>query len=312
MCTKTKTSFGCGHCIKTLADCDTPRCTTIEKWGILKDIDCPQCKIAGPGLTRGLNGRGRYGREMTRTRDRRRSPLRSASPEVVTPSSASSRHQAVSPWAPTHRARCLEKEWDTPTRQQADDAWLAEHLRRMCDLEEKTSKMSLKSKHSRRSSPVSSYERLIELDEVEEPEELEEPRTPTRHKSFHTQSSECEISEDSELYYPTHRHRDRKVSHTSSGSMPHYQESPRARATPRKTKTYHVPAVSEVALQEINDAKHRYRPRRTKTEPYFSQSHCFNTPITSPMLANGPWIPQYEMIQPLHHEHYYPRTYPVY
>jgi len=94
--------------------------------------------------------------------------------------------------------------------------------------------------------------------------------------------------------------------------MPHYQESPRARATPRKTKTYHVPAVSEVALQEINDAKHRYRPRRTKTEPYFSQSHCFNTPITSPMLANGPWIPQYEMIQPLHHEHYYPRTYPVY
>ncbi|KAJ9660096.1 hypothetical protein H2198_002793 [Neophaeococcomyces mojaviensis] len=318
MCTKTKTTFGCGHCIKSFEDCGISACTTVDKWKLPKHADCPQCKAAGATLTRGKDGRGRHGRELVRTRDRWRSPSRSPSPDVTTPTSASSTHLSVSPWATTYQQCYSEKEWDTPTRQKADDAWLAEHERRMSDLEEKTSKLTLKTKFSRRSSPTSSYERIMEIDHFDDLEEwegledFEEPRTPTKHRPTYKPRYEYEPSEDSQHYYSTPRQHSRKVSHDSSGSMPRYQESPRARPTPRKTQTFHGPPASEVNLQEIHETKHRCRPRRTMTEPYHPPSCCFDTPISSPILVNGPWIPQYEMIQPLHHEHYYPRTYPVY
>ncbi|KAK5949975.1 hypothetical protein OHC33_008936 [Knufia fluminis] len=185
-----------------------------------KDCDCSQCKTAGADVTRGREGRGRYAREI-RTRGSRQSSYDSLPPD--------SPHLTISPW---HRAEidCKEKKWDTPTRRQADDAWIIEHERRMSDLDEKTSNMSINSpresrQKSRRTSPTSSYERVIEADEVEEPEEMQ----PTPAKPRAIKMLPYEISEESDKSHS--RRRSHKTDRSTQHFMPHYQE---AAITPRR------------------------------------------------------------------------------
>lgn len=303
MCTKTKTNFGCGHCVKALTECNAPLCQTLEKWKFEKMGDCAKCRAAGDAVTRGKDGRGRHGRERVRQQESRQSSSDTYHRTTESPGTA---HASISPWAPKTPEVPQQKPWSTPTRLKADEAWLVEHERRMSDLDEKTNKLSLGSNHqsSRRASPRASYERGIEVTELDdEPEELDVPTglsNPIRLLPY-------EIEEASKTHS---RHRSRKVSHESEGSMPYYQESP-LMTTPRR-KTRCVPPISEHDPHEHYDIHRRSRPHGSKTEPYYSQSCCFESPLSGSPIRQGDWTYQYHSGQPLRRDPYYPTSYPVY
>lgn len=302
MCTKTKTSFGCGHCVKTTEDCGIPHCQTLEKWKIPKDMDCAKCRASGDTVTRGKDGRGRHGRERLRHEESRQSSSDTYIRGTQSPGTA---YMAISPWVPRTPEIPQEKPWTTPTRQKADEAWLIEHERRMSDLEEKTNRMSLGSnqKKSRKASPRASYERVIEVTELtEEPEDM--------NVSSQTKLTRLLPYEIEEASKSTSRHRSRKISHDSEGSMPHYQEGPLL-TTPRR-KARFVPPISEHNPHEYHDMPRRSRPHGSKTEPYYSQSCHFESPLSGSPLRHGDWTYQYHSGQPMRRDPYYPTTYPVY
>lgn len=301
MCTKSKTSFGCGHCVKVIDRCGLQGCTEVVRYKMPdKDCDCSQCKTAGADVTRGREGRGRYAREI-RTRGSRQSSYDSLPPD--------SPHLTISPW---HRAEidCKEKKWDTPTRRQADDAWIIEHERRMSDLDEKTSNMSINSpresrQKSRRTSPTSSYERVIEADEVEEPEEMQ----PTPAKPRAIKMLPYEISEESDKSHS--RRRSHKTDRSTQHFMPHYQE---AAITPRR-RVRVAPPVSEHDIHESRQLVHIPRGYGSKTEPYRPQPQsCYlNSPVPGSPIEGAHWQGHYAMVRgPLQHDAYYPRQYTVY
>lgn len=303
MCTKTKTSFGCGHCVKTIQDCGIPNCQTLEKWKFPKAMDCAKCLASGDTVTRGKDGRGRHGRERARHEESRQSSSDTYKRGTESPGTA---HMAISPWAPKTPEVPQEKSWNTPTRLKADEAWLVEHERRMSDLDEKTSKMSLGAsrQNSRRASPRASYERGIEVIElVDDPEDIESPSKPKPIRLL-----PYEIEEASKT---SSRHRNRKISHDSEGSMPHYQESPLLQ-TPRRNKPRFVPPISEHDPHEYHDMHRRAQPHGSKTEPYHPQSCFFESPLSGSPVRQGDWTYQYHSGQPLRRDPYYPTTYPVY
>lgn len=306
MCTKTKNTYGCGHCAKIFEPCRIPGCNEVAKYKMPpRDADCAQCRSAGDTVTRGKDGKGRHAREI---RSRRSSTDSFAS---SSPASAGIAHMAISPWAANEQSPINMKLWSKPTRRQADDAWVIEHERRMSDLDDKTSKLSLDScrnshQSSRRSSPHSSYERIVEASEVEEPEEIEPPRSPPKA----IQMLPFEISEDSEVSR-SHR-RSRKTSCDSDHSSP-YKTSPDPR-TPRR-KTRFVPAISEHDPVDSRQLVHRPRRHGPKTEPYHPhpQSCYFDSPVSGSPIIGGHWESHYQVVHPpLQHDAYYPRTYPVY
>ena len=137
MCARTKTSYGCGCAHKTTEECDPRSCTGLARYHFLKEGDCPECKRGGDRVTRGREGKGRYAQEL-----KARNP---APPVTRPPLSPISTNVKTSPWAPP---RPREREWRSPVRQKADDAWLEEHERRECDLEAKSKKTSARDSHS--------------------------------------------------------------------------------------------------------------------------------------------------------------------
>lgn len=302
MCTKTKTSFGCGHCVKMTEYCGIPNCQTMERWKFPKFMDCGKCRASGQEVTRGRDGRGQHGREIARHKESRRSSADPITPPVDSPGTP---HLTISPWARKTPEIPQEKTWNTPTRQKADEAWLVEHERRLSDLEEKTSKMSLQSSRrgSRRSSPRQSHERVIHVIEVEEPEEIDE--LPSRTKTI--PMLPYEIEEASKTYS---HHRGRKASRDSEGSMPHYQESPMIK-TPRR-KTHHVPPISEHDSHEHYETPRKHRHHGSRTEPYYPQSCFFESPMSGSPVVTGEWPQHYQFVQPLQRDPYHPRTYQVY
>lgn len=141
MCTRTKTSWGCGCAHKSTEECHTHFCSDLTRYHFMKDGDCPECKRGGSRITRGREGKGRYAKDLK---------LRDAGlPVTRPPLSPLSTNIQASPWAPP---RSREKEWRSPVRQQADDAWLKEHERRQQDLEIKSHQISS------RGSQASSYQ----------------------------------------------------------------------------------------------------------------------------------------------------------
>jgi hypothetical protein len=191
MCTRTKTSYGCGCRYKSTQECHSQACTGITRYHFMKEGDCDECKRGGDRVTRGREGKGRYARELKL----------SNAPVTRPPLSPISTNIKPSPWAPE---RPREKEWRSPVRRKADDAWLVEHERRERDLE-------AKSKHSSSRGSVSSpttdhardHKRRDEnpaklLDEVrrlkEELERLQARRWAERsnsYESFDTMDSSC-------------------------------------------------------------------------------------------------------------------------
>lgn len=131
MCVRTKTSWGCGCAHKSTEECGSQSCTGIVRFLFLKDGDCAECKRGGSRVTRGREGKGRYAQEL-RLRD-------TGLPVTRPPLSPISTNITPSPWA---APRSREKEWRSPVRQKADDAWLVEHERRQRDLEITSQQMS--------------------------------------------------------------------------------------------------------------------------------------------------------------------------
>ena len=266
-----------------------------------KDCDCTPCKAAGADATRGREGRGRHARQI-RTRDSRQSSYESLPHESV--------HFTISPWAASDPLDSKEKKWDMPTRRLADDGWVIEHERRMSDLDEKTSKMSLSShrdsrRGSRRTSFTSGYEYVLEANEIEEPEELEPmPTTPRAIKML-----PYEISMESDKSH--HRRRSRQTSYNNQHVMPYYEEPP---ITPRRQ----IRAVSPISEHDLYDSRqlvHIPRGHGSKTEPYrpHPQSCHFDSPVSGSPIVGAHWQGQYEVVQhPLRHDGHYPRQYTVY
>jgi hypothetical protein len=145
MCARTKTSWGCGCSHKLTTECYSRPCPGIVRYHFVKEGDCAECRRGGHRVTRGREGKGRYAQEIK---------LRDARPPVTRPPlSPISTNVAASPWAPP---RSRDKEWRSPVRRKADDAWLKEHERRQRDLEAKSQQFSPETSHS---SPMKDHAR---------------------------------------------------------------------------------------------------------------------------------------------------------
>lgn len=305
MCTKTKTSFGCGHCVKTIESCGIPNCQNLEKWKFPRATDCARCRAAGETSTRGKDGRGRHGMEQARHRESRQSSAEAPNPRTASSGTA---NLAISPWARKNPEVPQEKLWNTPTRQRADEAWVVEHERRQSDIEETMSKLSLRStpRGSKKSTPRASRERFIEFTEIfDEPEDLD--ALPLQPKTVKFLPYEIEEASRTNSHS---RSRSRKVSHDSEGSMPHYQESPLSK-TPRGKTTRFVPPISEYTPVTYQDPG-RTRQSGVRTEPYYAQSCSFESPMPRSHPTQESWMNQQEAVQAAYRDPYYPRTYPVY
>jgi len=125
MCVRTKTSYGCGHEFKTTNQCHSSRCSGLERYQFPREGDCKTCKEGGQAITRGREGKGRYAQELSRRQQPREC---SSDPTPLTMDVGG----GISPWAPPIKR---EKEWHSPSRKKADDAWLEEHAERNSDLQ---------------------------------------------------------------------------------------------------------------------------------------------------------------------------------
>lgn len=130
MCIRTKTSYGCGCSFKDTEECHASRCSGLERYHYMKEGDCRSCKHGGGTVTRGREGKGRYAKEITR-----RSPVDVSG--------------GASPWASTHGPSRREKEWQSPTRRQADSAWEKEHSSRIDDLQSRVEELEVSSESPR-------------------------------------------------------------------------------------------------------------------------------------------------------------------
>ena len=134
MCIKTKTTYGCGCSIKQIDDCHSSRCEGVERYRIERQGDCRDCKSGGVVVTRGREGKGRYGQEITR---------RNSNDNTTMSSSRGDLYGGASAWAPSPVTK--RDEWHSPTRQKADSAWEREHEARIEDLSHRAEKLSVSS-----------------------------------------------------------------------------------------------------------------------------------------------------------------------
>lgn len=192
MCTRTKTTYGCGCRHKSTDECHSPSSTCITRFHFAKEYDCDECRRGGDRVTRGREGKGRYARELK---------LSNATSLVTRPPlSPISTNIKASPWAP-EPPRPREKEWRSPVRRKADDAWLVEHEQRERDLEAKSQKSlsggSVSSPttnytrdHRRRDENLADKVRRLE-EEVERLRVRRRQEWSNSYDSFHTMDSSC-------------------------------------------------------------------------------------------------------------------------
>lgn len=137
MCVRTKTSYGCGHNYKQDQYCHQHSCAGLERYHFEEEGDCRQCRRGGKTVSRGREGQGRYARELYKKEYQ--------SSTIQTPLSPSLHHLESSPWAPSSRR---EKDWRSPLRKQADEAWEEEHSRREEDLQSRSQDSGVGTVHS--------------------------------------------------------------------------------------------------------------------------------------------------------------------
>ncbi|KAL2436186.1 hypothetical protein ABEF95_002280 [Exophiala dermatitidis] len=129
MCVRTKTSYGCGCEFKTTVECHSSRCQGLERYHYPREGDCRACKLGGQEVTRGREGKGRYAQELSKNSSMGAISRLSGEGHPSCPLDIGG---GISPWAaPTKR----EKEWHSPSRKKADEAWLQEHVERNSDLQ---------------------------------------------------------------------------------------------------------------------------------------------------------------------------------
>lgn len=134
MCTRTKTTYGCGCSFKHTDECHSSRCNHIDRFRIERDGDCRECRAGGAYVTRGREGKGRYAQAISR---------RSSSNNTTNSSGKVDVSGGASPWAPAPAGSRQRDEWHSPTRQKADSAWEEEHEARIQDLSERAEKLSI-------------------------------------------------------------------------------------------------------------------------------------------------------------------------
>lgn len=292
MCTKTKTSYGCGHSYKKLEDCGES-CKEPDRYAFLKEGDCPACKRGGENVTRGRDGEGRYGRHAQRNRESESPPTyRKNAPGPIDVSGG------AGPWTSVTRQA---KAWDSPIRKMADDAWLTEHDRRMTDLQEKMDRHSLSSRSSREQSPRQSYETV-----QHETEHI--TSSPRKHKpKRHTEPLPYEVFRTEEDSDNTPRRRYRH----NQDEPNDYHESPAARHTTPQIQFAAPSSEYDYYASFGRESQRRGRGRGAKTEPYsYAQSFIYDSPLSaSPQTAaGGYWMDHYEVIQPTNYGYVFPRT----
>ncbi|KIX05425.1 uncharacterized protein Z518_06297 [Rhinocladiella mackenziei CBS 650.93] len=241
MCVRTKTSYGCGHEFKTTNQCDSPSCQHLERYLYEKGGDCRACKEGGDAITRGREGKGRYAQEISRRHQRE---AWSESPTDDNFHRTSDVGGGISPWAtPLKR----EKEWHSPSRKKADDAWLQEHVERSIDLQTIRESLSSCASSDRASTAVYSPQcREGRVYEYEDDCHRDHDYEYDRHRRRGTadRSLQIEIRSIHDDYdrrshrRPTH-HRRRHDSQESFESMPSTRSSTRKYKPAPTTYTAH-------------------------------------------------------------------------
>lgn len=176
MCVRTKTSYGCGHEYKTTNECNSSRCQAMERYHYPREGDCRDCKEGGLAISRGREGRGRYGQEMGRRSQPREAWNESSDESSPFPMDIGG---GITPWGTPSKH---EKEWHGPSRRKADDGWLEEHAERNTDLQTIRESMSAHSSSDRASTAIYSPNRrdgrVYEYDE----EHHHEPEDESEHR----------------------------------------------------------------------------------------------------------------------------------
>ncbi|KAI1613259.1 hypothetical protein EDD37DRAFT_340040 [Exophiala viscosa] len=267
MCVRTKTSWGCGHEFKTTNECHSSRCQGLERYHYEKGRDCRNCKEGGYAITRGREGKGRYAQGLSR-----RNHSAESSNESFDVGSG------VSPWANPNKR---EKEWHSPSRMKADDAWLQEHVDRNSDLQTIRESISGSDRASSTvHSPIGRTEKVYEYEEdlQQESDDYEyhrRPSTASRALKIELRSTHGDYDRGSRR--PTHDRR-RQSSQESFGS-PHssteYQHR-RYKPGPASHTTYehHEPYDSGYGSYSSRNSpgqhshSHGHTVLTAKTEPY--------------------------------------------
>lgn len=207
MCVRTKTSYDCGHTYKQDQSCHRHSCAGLERYHFESEGDCRQCKKDGEAVSRGREGQGRYARELYKKEHK--------PPQIRIPLSTTSHNSQSNPWAPPSRR---EKDWRSPIRKQADEAWEEEHVRREEDLQNRSP--STKSGSVR-------------------PAELEYPRREKQSQDDREASIREELRkiEDSKVIR-SRRRRERQASYDSFDSI---GESYRSHSSGLHSRGHHSP-----------------------------------------------------------------------
>lgn len=201
MCARTKNSYGCGHTHKQDRSCRHEFCPGLERYHFKHEGDCRPCKRGGEMVLRGLEGQGRYARDLHKKDAGNREPLLTISPDSPT-----------NPWAPPSKK---EKDWRSSIRKRADEAWQDEHARREKDLQSR-------SPSSRHGSVTSA-----ELDSVPSPQSRVD-----RERAIHEELRKIQDAERIRI----HRRRERKASCDSCDSL---GESNRSYESGLRSHGYH-------------------------------------------------------------------------
>ena len=283
MCVRTKTSYGCGCEYKTDAECHSSRCLGLERYHYPRGGDCKACKEAGSALTRGRDGRGRYGQQISR---RAHSRQEEAEMTVEASPDAADVGIGISPWAPP---LAREKDWASHSRQKADDGWLEEHVERNMDLQ--SIRESLPSyPPSEHESPTncSPHRTPGRIYVLEDDLPYVQERSYRRHyrRKDSARSLPVEIcSARNEFEQSTHHtiyRRRRQDSQESFESMPSSRSSTR-RYTPAPAS---YAAYEYAEIHDSGYGSHGSRGSdgygRAKTEPYHYSSTSLKSPSPKP------------------------------
>jgi hypothetical protein len=195
MCVRTKTSYDCGHTYKQDQSCHRASCPGLERYHFESEGDCRQCKKDGEAVSRGREGQGRYARELYK-KDHQ-------PPQIRIPSSSTSHNSQSNPWAPPSKR---EREWHSPIRKQADEAWEEEHARREQDLQNRSPRItsgditSAELTHPRRESRGREDHESTIRDEVQKQEDARRLRARRRRERQASYDSFDSIGESYRSY----------------------------------------------------------------------------------------------------------------
>ncbi|KAL6247866.1 hypothetical protein RBB50_005214 [Rhinocladiella similis] len=267
MCVRTKTTYGCGCEFKTTNECNDPRCSRLERWKFPREGDCKLCKEGGQTVTRGREGKGRYAQEMGR-RHQGREPSCDPEPQDI--------GGGISPWAsPSKR----EKEWHSPSRKMADDAWLQEHAERNNDLQTLRESISAHSESDRAStailSPPSRGRRVYEIEEDDHYTVDRDADYDHRHRrqpaprSLQIEIRSIHNDQPRRSSRHTSRHRHRHDSQESFQSVHSGQSSSRRyKPAPTSYTTHDIYETHDSGYGSYGSRTSHHGYEIAKTEPY--------------------------------------------